>query len=155
MNKSRIFKTVSLFLLVIFVLTGCNKANDEVSLTEDELILKSINEHYNDAKEEADNNEPVKAKVILDDINEGYINYPIKNDIDTLRLQITEQIVKQEDINLELEKADEFIRDQKYGKAILVISLIDKEVLNESQKDKILDYYEYINTATAILDKVG
>lgn len=151
MNKSGILRLVTL-LLTLFALTGCSKTNDEVSLTEDELILMSINEHYQDAKEESDKNEPEKAKEILHDINEGYVNYPIKNDIDILSIQIDEQILKHEDINFELEEADQHIKNQNYGQALLVLSRIDKKTLNEAQKDKILDYYEYVSTATAILD---
>ncbi len=151
MNKSSMFTLITL-LLITFAAISCNKANDDVSLREDELILKSINDYYKDAKDQLKNNEPEKAKEILDDINEGYINYPIKNDIDSLRLQIAEHIIKHEKVNLELEKAGEFISNQKYDNAIIIISSIDKSILNETQKDKILDYYENINTATAILD---
>lgn len=151
MDKSRLVKIIIVFLLIIFTITGCNLSSND-SDEEAALILEIITDQYNEALEELEGNQPNKSKEILSEIDQSYLNHPIKDDINSLILEVDERIKDQEEADFEISKIDTLIKEQKFDEAKLLISLIDRSVLDIKQKDKMIELYEKINTAIAIVD---
>lgn len=154
MDKSRLVIIIVILFLIIFTITGCNilsgNTNEEAA-----LILEAITDQYNEALEELEYNRPSKAKEILNDIDKNYINYPIKDDINGLIVKVDERISIQEEADVEISKIDTLIKEHKFSEAKLLISLVDRSILHVNQKDKLIELYEKINTATAIVDSTS
>lgn len=150
MDKSRLVKIIILFLLITFAITGCDNSSTEMD-KEAAIILQTITDQYNEALEELEDNQPYNSKEILKEIDQSYLNYPIKDDINSLLVKVDERIQDQDEVDFEISKIDTLIKEQKFNEAKLLISLVDRSVLNIEQKDKMIELYEKLNTAIAII----
>ncbi|WP_303859869.1 hypothetical protein [Alkalibaculum bacchi] len=110
-----------------------DEENDNVEANK----LYSILQSYQKAKKAVDENKINEAKEILDDIDERYKNYPIKEDVNSLNNLIQEKVKEVEVINNNITKLEKLIEEKKYDEAKTLIEEINKSSLNEDQKNKI------------------
>lgn len=77
---------------------------DEDSDNEEGKKLYSIVDSYQKSKKSFEDNNVDESKKLLDEINDEYVNYMIKDDIDSLKQQVENKIKEIELINSNLTK---------------------------------------------------
>ncbi|WP_411169273.1 hypothetical protein ACH36K_01500 [Clostridium sp. MB05] len=90
-------------------------ALDEDKDNKEAKNLYSIVEGYQQAKKLVDENKIDEAKKIVDDIDSGYSNYAIKEDIDKLKSQIDSHLKEVENVSLVLSEAESLFNNKKYA----------------------------------------
>lgn len=96
-------------------LLSLEMALDEDKENEEANKLYEIVNSYQNAKKAIDGNNIEEAKNILDLINEEYINYSIKDDIDNLKSEVDNHYKEIEKISTYLTEAEALFNDNKYG----------------------------------------
>lgn len=114
----------------------------EIALDEDEdneeaNKLYNIVNQYQKSKSLLDEGNINEAKKFLDKIENEYINYTIKEDIDNLKQQVENKINEIELINNNLNNLLGLIDEKKYNEANTLFEEINKSSLNEEQKIKV------------------
>lgn len=102
-------------------LLSLEMALDEDNDNEEAYKLYSIVDKYQKAKKLLEENNADKAKKSLDEINSEYVNYIIKDDVDSLRQQIEDKIKEIELINSNLTKLVGLIDEKNMMKQILCL----------------------------------
>lgn len=97
------------------VLASLQLALDEDKDNEEANKLYSIVDGYQKAKKLVDENKITEAKEIIDGINSDYINYSIKDDIDSLKNQIDNYLKEVENITALLNEAENMFNNKKYA----------------------------------------
>ncbi|BFK81155.1 hypothetical protein I3900191A7_13000 [Clostridium baratii] len=120
---------------------------DNDSQNSEALIIKSIITDYLNAKEALEENKSEKARDILQKINSQYEDYPIKDDVNTLKETVNNKIQNNEKINSNIEKLNNLVNSQKYNDAKKLAETIKSESLTNEQKKKIDSLYSEINLA--------
>lgn len=96
-------------------LASLQLALDEDKDNEEANRLYSIVDGYQKAKKPVDENKITEAKEIIDGINSDYINYAIKDDIDSLKNQIDNYLKEVENITALLNEAENMFNNKKYA----------------------------------------
>ena len=123
-------------------LLSLEMALDEDKENEEATKLYKIVGSYQDANSAMEDKNLEEAKKALDSINDDYVNYSIKDDIDELKKEIDK-------INNHLEEAEKMFNDKKYGdcKIYLLSNILGSEGENiepnkyatDEQNQKALD----------------
>lgn len=96
-------------------LASLQLALDEDKDNEEANKLYSIVDGYQKAKKLVDENKITEAKEIIDGLNSDYINYAIKDDIDSLKNQIDNYLKEVENITALLNEAENMFNNKKYA----------------------------------------
>lgn len=126
-------------------------AIDEGSKNEEIKIISSIIDTYNQANREFESNNIEESKKIIDGINENYVQYSIKDDVDSLNKKIDEKLIMQDEINSSIEAVKELVINKDYNDAKKVIEELSKKELGENNKKEI---EELNNTIESELEKI-
>lgn len=95
-------------------LASLQLALDEDKENEEANKLYSIVDGYQKAKKLVGENKIAEAKEIIDGINSDYINYVIKDDIDSLKSQINNYLKEVENITALLSEAENMFNNKQY-----------------------------------------
>lgn len=124
-------------------------ALDEDKENEEANKLYEIVDAYQKSKKYIDENNIEEAKKILDLINEEYMNYSIKDDIDNLKSEVDNHYKEIEKISIYLTEAESLFNYNKYGecKVYLATNMLGSQGDNiepnkyatEEQKKKALE----------------
>lgn len=90
-------------------------ALDEDKENEEATKLYKIVGSYKDATSAMEDKNLEEAKKFLDSINDEYVNYSIKDDIDDLKKEIENHYKEIDNVNNHLEEAQKIFNDNKYG----------------------------------------
>lgn len=90
-------------------------ALDEDNDNKEAKNLYLIVEGYQQAKKLVDENKVDEAKKIVDDIDSGYSNYAIKEDIDKLKSQIDSYLKEVENVSVALSEAESLFNNKQYA----------------------------------------
>lgn len=165
-------KLTAMTLLLSIVLVGCNnevkkdieqgksefenkeyddalmyfkQAIDKGSKEEDVITMAEIIEVYNKSMKEMESNNLEEAKKTIDSINPDYINYSIKEDVDSLKEKIDVKL-KEEEINDMISEVDKLIANKDYDNVKMLINEIQKNKLSDSQKKYINELIKKIDS---------
>jgi uncharacterized protein YecT (DUF1311 family) len=127
-------------------------ALDEDRGNEKAKKIYSILEGYQKAQKSLEENNIDKAKKVLDGIDGEYSNYAIKKDIDSLKNKVEKKFKEVEAINNNLTKLKGLIGAKKYDEAKTLIEGINKNLLNEEQKNKVDELSSKINSELAEIE---
>lgn len=128
-------------------------ALDEMPSDKKALISKNMIEKYLDAKKLFDEGKFEEAKKKINEIGGDYSNFTeIKEDIDSFRNQIDEEIKKDAELSNKIDKIRGFVSEKNYDEAKKVIAEIEKEQLNPTQKQQIGDLKSVIDSELARID---
>lgn len=116
-------------------------ALDEDKDNEEANKLYSIVEEYQKAKKLVDENKVIGAKEIIDGINNDYINYSIKDDIENLKTQIDNYLKEVENIQVLLGEAESMFNNNKYDECKTYINdkIVTSQYITEEQRVKAED----------------
>lgn len=130
-------------------LLSLEMALDEDKENEEATKLYKIVGSYQDANSAMEDKNLEEAKKALDSINDDYVNYSIKDDIDELKKEIENHYKEIDEINNHLEEAEKMFNDKKYGdcKIYLLSNILGSEGENiepnkyatDEQNQKALD----------------
>ena len=130
-------------------LLSLEMALDEDKENEEATKLYKIVGSYQDANSAMEDKNLEEAKKALDSINDDYVNYSIKDDIDELKKEIENHYKEIDKINNHLEEAEKMFNDKKYGdcKIYLLSNILGSEGENiepnkyatDEQNQKALD----------------
>lgn len=127
-------------------LTSLQTVLDEDSDNEEGKKLYSIVDSYQKAKKSFEENNIDESKKLLDGINDEYVNYMIKDDIDSLKQQVENKIKEIELIDSNLTKLLDLVDEKKYDEANTLFEEINKSSLNDEQKNKANELKTRIDT---------
>ncbi|MGG7078411.1 lysozyme inhibitor LprI family protein [Clostridium sardiniense] len=114
--------------------------------------LKDMVEKYLEAKKLFDEGKLTEAKSEIESINKSYSNYnSLKEDINALENKINEEINSNKDIDNNINKVRELINENNFDEAKRVIENLEKQELDENQKQQISDLKGRV---TAELEKI-
>lgn len=104
-------------------------ALDEDKENEEATKLYKIVDSYQDANRAMENKNLEESKKALDSINDDYVNYSIKDDIDELKREIENHYKEIDNVNNHLEEAQKIFNDNKYGdcKMYLLSNILGSE----------------------------
>lgn len=125
---------------------------DEDSDNEEGKKLYSIVDSYQKSKKSFEDNNVDESKKLLDEINDEYVNYMIKDDIDSLKQQVENKIKEIELINSNLTKLLGLVDEEKYDEANTLFEEINKNSLNDEQKNKANELKTRIDTELAEIE---
>lgn len=119
-------------------LASLQLALDEDKDNEEANKLYSIVDGYQKAKKLVDENKITEAKEIIDGINSDYINYAIKDDIDSLKNQIDNYLKEVENITALLNEAENMFNNKKYAECKNHINdkILASQYVTDEQKVK-------------------
>lgn len=103
-------------------LLSLEMALDEDKENEEATKLYKIVGSYQDANNAMEDKNLEEAKKALDSINDDYINYSIKDDIDELKKEIENHYKEIDKVNNHLEEAEKMFNDKKYGDCKIYLS---------------------------------
>lgn len=118
-------------------LASLELALDEENDNEEAKKLYSIVENYQKVQDLMKENNIDEAKKTLDGINTEYVNYAIKEDIDSLKLQVEEQIKGRDLVNNNLTKLLKLVDEKKYDEANALVEEIHKSTPTKEQKNNV------------------
>lgn len=133
-------------------LTSLQTVLDEDSDNEEGKELYSIVDTYQKAKKSFEENNVDESKKLLDEINDEYVNYMIKDDIDSLKQQVENKIKEIELIDNNLTKLLGLVDEKKYDEANTLFEEINKNSLNDEQKNKVNELKTRIDTELAEIE---
>ncbi|WP_297714241.1 hypothetical protein [Clostridium sp.] len=133
-------------------LTSLQTVLDEDSDNEEGKKLYSIVDSYQKAKKSFEENNVDEAKKLLDEINDEYVNYMIKDDIDALKQQVENKIKEIELIDSNLTKLLGLVDEKKYDEASALFEEINKSSLNDEQKAEANELKTRIDTELAEIE---
>lgn len=134
-------------------LVALEVALNEESDNSEALKLYSIIEDYIEAKDLLmKENNIDKVKKVLDGIDAEYVNYAIKEDIDSLKLQLEEKIKEYELVNSNLTNLLTLVDEKKYDEANALVEEINKGSLNKEQKDNVNELKTRIDSELAKIE---
>ena len=162
--RKKLISTVLAVLMISLILTGCGKGIVKKSIEQAKTLIESkeydkailsletaldkddkneegnklygIVDGYQRAKKLVDNNRIDEARKVLDEIDVEYMNYMVKEDIDSLKQQVEDRLKEIELINSKLIKLSSLVDEKKYDEASVLFEEINKSSLNEEQKSK-------------------
>lgn len=122
-------------------LASLQLALDEDKDNEEANKLYSIVDGYQKAKRLADENKIIEAKEVINGINSDYINYAIKEDIDSLKSQIDNHLKEVENITTILSEAEKMFNNKQYAECKTHINdkILDSQYVTDEQKAKAED----------------
>lgn len=112
-------------------------ATDEGSKDEEILKISEIIEKYSEANKIFKEGKTEEAKKIVDEINEEYKNYAIKDDIETLKKSIEDKDKVAQEIKSKISILSNLVEEKKYDEANNVISNLEGKELTEEQINEI------------------
>lgn len=112
-------------------------ALDENSQNDEARKIKEIIDTYLEAKKLFDGNNIDYANEKILSIDKLYSNYPIKDDIDSLKTDIENKIALRDKVKNDIDKSDKLITEKKYDEAQSILNGLDKSVLDDIQKNKV------------------
>lgn len=121
-------------------------AIDEGSKDESITKIVQIIETYNKSVTLFEQGNSEEAKNSIEEINQDYINYSIKDDIDNLKIEIEEKYSLTQEINEEFNQLEEFASAKNYDEAENIIKNLNEKELTEEQKNKILEFENKIQS---------
>ena len=127
-------------------------ALDEDNKNEEANNLYRIVDVYQKAKKLVDDNKIDEAKEVLDEIDVEYINYAVKEDIDSLKQQVEDKLKEIELINGKLTQLSSLVDEKKYDEANILFEEINKNSLNEEQKNKVNELKSRIDSELAEIE---
>jgi tetratricopeptide (TPR) repeat protein len=108
------------------------------------FLIKGIIFNYTIAKEQFEKMNVEEARRRIDFIDEQYTNYAIKNDIDSLKEQIVNEIKKKESIDNEINKVSKLYSNKdKHSEAFDIITKLSSMNLSDSQQIRLVDMVAY------------
>ena len=124
-------------------------ALDEDNKNEEANKLYLIIDSYQKAKKAIDENNIEETKKSLDSIDKDYVNYSIKDDIDSLKSEIDNYYKEMEKISVYLTEAESLFNENKYGECKVYLSsnilgsqgdnIESNKYATEKQKEKALE----------------
>ena len=119
-------------------LASLQLALDEDKENEEANKLYSIVDGYQKAKKLVDENKIAEAKEIIDGINSDYINYVIKDDIDSLKSQINNYLKEVENITALLSEAENMFNNKQFTecKSHINDKILVSQYVTDEQKVK-------------------
>ena len=133
-------------------LASLELALDKDSDNKEAKQLYSIVEDYQKAKGLMEENNTDEAEKVLDGIDAEYVNYAIKEDVDSLKLQIKEKIKSVELINSNLKKLLTLVDEKNYDEANALVEEINKSSLNDEQKNSVNELKTRIDSEVAEIE---
>ena len=134
-------------------------ALDEDKENEEANKLYEIVDAYQKAKKSVHENNFEEAKKILNSINEEYINYSIKDDIDGLKNEVENYYKEIEKVNTNLAEAEKLFNENKYADCKVYLStnilgsqgdgIEENKYATEEQKQKSLELLDKCEKAIA------
>lgn len=122
---------------------------DENSKNDEARKIKGIIDAYLDAKKSIDSNNIDDANTKISSIDSAYSNYSIKDDIDSLKTDISNKIALRDKTKNDIAQADNLIIEKKYDEAQAILNGLDKSVLDDTQKNKLSELSSIINSGLA------
>lgn len=119
-------------------LASLQLALDEDKENEEANKLYSIVDGYQKAKKLVGENKIAEAKEIIDGINSDYINYVIKDDIDSLKSQINNYLKEVENITALLSEAENMFNNKQFTecKSHINDKILVSQYVTDEQKVK-------------------
>lgn len=117
------------------------KSNDEKAID-----LKNMINTYLEAKKLYDNNELEKANSKINKVNDYESYKGFKEDVDSLKKDITDSITKLKNIDEDISKIRILIDNKKFNEAKNSIDKLEKEKLNDNQKQQLSDLKSRVNS---------
>ena len=121
-------------------------ALDEENYNEEAKKLYSIVDKYQKSKKLLEENNIDEAKKSLDNISDEYVNYTIKDDVNSLKQKIEDKIKEIKLIDSNLTKLLGLVDEKKYDEANILFEEINKGSLSEEQKIKANELKTRIDT---------
>ncbi|MBU3192627.1 hypothetical protein [Clostridium algidicarnis] len=115
--------------------------------------LYGIVANHQKAKKVIEENNLDEAKKILSEIDAEYTNYSIKEDIDSLKVQIDEKEKEVQVINNDITNLNNLIEEKMYDEAKSLIDELNKKSLNENQNNKINEAKDRIDSELAKIEE--
>ena len=133
-------------------LLSLEMALDEDKENEEATKLYKIVDSYQEANNAMEDKNVEEAKKVLDSINDDYINYSIKDDIDGLKKEVENHYKEIDKVNNYLAEAEKMFNDKKYGECKIYLSsnilgsegdsIEPNKYATEDQNQKALDLVE-------------
>lgn len=119
-------------------LASLELALDEDKDNEEANKLYSIIDGYKKAKTLVDENKMAQAKEEIDKIDEDYINYSIKDDIDNLKEQVDNYLKEVENITTILSESENMFNNKQYSECKNNINdkVLSSQYVTDEQKQK-------------------
>lgn len=127
-------------------------AIDEGSKDKSIKIMYSIIETYNNAYDKFEEDNIEEAKKIIDEINNEYVEYSIKDDVDSLKVKIDEKVKIQDEINDYIEQIKKLVKNKDYNDAKSLIEEVNKKELSEKNKEEIDELNNRIESELSIIE---
>lgn len=125
---------------------------DENSKNEEARKIKEIIYTYLDAKKSLDSNKLDDANMTIDKIDDDYSNYSIKDDVNSLKIDIKNKISLRDKIQNDISKAENLVNEKKYDEAKAILDGLNKNYIDENQKNKV---NELLSTIATESDKIN
>ena len=130
LNKKEYEKATTTFDLVL----------DEKSDDKEALQLKDMVNKYLEAKKCFDNGDSEKANELIDELDKEDSNYKeFKEDVSKLKNDINSNIKKNKEIDNNINKIRDLIKEEKYEDANDIIDKLEKEKLSDIQSKQVSD----------------
>lgn len=119
-------------------LASLELALDEDKDNEEANKLYSIIDGYKRAKNLVDENKMAQAKETIDKIDEDYINYSIKDDVDSLKEQVDNYLKEVENITTVLSECENMFNNKQYAECKNNINdkVLSSQYVTDEQKQK-------------------
>jgi len=115
-------------------------------------VLKNIINDYIIAKEYLEEGKIEESQKTIDGINSQYSEYSIKDDINSLKNQIDEDMKTNEAINNDIKKLTALYDEKEYDDAIKMVSELNIKKLNDKQEKEINNINEKIEAELKIIE---
>lgn len=125
---------------------------DENSKNDEARKIKEVIDTYFDAKKSLDSNKLDDANTTINNIDNKYCDYSIKEDVDSLKINIENKISLRDKIKYDIAKAESLVNEKKYDEAKAILDGLNKNDLEETQKSKV---NELLSTIAAELAKIN
>lgn len=137
LNKKEYEKATTTFDLVL----------DEKSNDKKASQLKDMINKYLEAKECFDNGDLEKANELISKIGKEDLNYKeFKEDLDKLKNKVNSDIKKNKEIDDNINKLRNLIKEEKYSDAKSVIDKLEKQKLSDVQSKQVSDLKGRVNS---------
>lgn len=125
-------------------LASFKKAIDSGVEDEEVKTIYGILEAYLEAEELFAKGDFREAQEILNKIDESYINYSVKEDVEGLIKRNDKEIEYLNESDDKLLSLEDNIKNEKYKEADMLISELEKRKLNDEQQDKLNGFKEIV-----------
>lgn len=134
------------------VLVLLELALDEDKDNKEAKEMYSIVEEYKNIKGLIDENAWKEASEAISKINDAYVNYPIKEDIELLQVQIDEKMQEVKAVEEKITVLKYLVEEKKYDEAKALIEGIKENLILKEQINTVQELQDKVDTEIAIAD---